>query len=96
LGSKEETPNEKLFSVSQLYRTWWESLSLLIFTRNTGIYKVKSGNQQFCAQIWKNNEVDVSVTVQRTPHTMLRINSIQIKPEINVKKDVEGLESIIF
>ncbi|KDR22679.1 39S ribosomal protein L21, mitochondrial [Zootermopsis nevadensis] len=36
------------------------------------------------------------INFQRTPHTMLRINSIQIKPEINVKKDVEGLESRIF
>jgi hypothetical protein len=36
------------------------------------------------------------VPVHRTPHTMLRINSIHIKPEINVKKDVEGLENRIF
>jgi DNA-binding protein YbaB len=36
--------------------------------------------------------MDVSVTV----HCMLKINSIQIKPEVNVKKDVEEFKSKMF
>ncbi|XP_023723080.1 39S ribosomal protein L21, mitochondrial isoform X2 [Cryptotermes secundus] len=36
------------------------------------------------------------INFKRTPHTMLRINSIQVKPEVNVKKAVEGLEGRIF
>ncbi|GFG32617.1 hypothetical protein Cfor_12368 [Coptotermes formosanus] len=36
------------------------------------------------------------INFNRTPHTMLRINSIRIKPEVNVKKDVEGLEGRVF
>ncbi|KAJ9588145.1 hypothetical protein L9F63_018503 [Diploptera punctata] len=32
----------------------------------------------------------------RTPFTTLRINTITVKPELDVKKDVEGLEGRIF
>ncbi|XP_069675290.1 large ribosomal subunit protein bL21m [Periplaneta americana] len=36
------------------------------------------------------------INFHRTPYTMLRINSIHIKPEVNVKKDVEGIDGKIF
>ncbi|PSN31327.1 hypothetical protein C0J52_25636 [Blattella germanica] len=32
----------------------------------------------------------------RIPHTMLRINGINIKPELDVKKEVEGVDGRIF
>jgi hypothetical protein len=41
-------------------------------------------------------KLPMTVAVLRTPLTTLRINIIEVKPQVGVRKEIEGLDGKIF